>query len=586
MGVIALLSVLLIETGCKGFPKDFHELSRLDVIDPTADLSRQDYRDLLNPDYPKDQKKQDLGAAIPEMTDIVAGNEPPRIRNDRLVSLSVTEDVPLKDVLLEIAKLADLDIEIDPKIQGGIILKVKDRPLGDVIEKISEIANLRFHIYEGVLTVERDLPFIKHYPVDFLNLTRSSNSTVSLTTGLVGGEGGGVGSGSKSDTTSSYDGDVWKTIQLDINSILDPSKADEGSGGATGGTVIVPKEEMTFITMNKQAGLVNVKATQKQHRKIADYLEQVRRRMSAQVLIEAKIVEVALNEFYESGIDWNIVEMAGLRMGLKGTFSGVAGQDAIFGNPTNNLAMGIFTHDSSISGANINDASTTETLVKLLNIFGTSRTLSSPRLNAMNNQQAILSFARNEVYFKLNIDQSPITTTTSTTNVTLTQTTVESELNTVPIGVLMTLQPSINVDTNEIIMNIRPTLSRSVGTVTDPAVSFAVSSLSTTTASTLTSTVPVVEVKELDSIVKIKSGDVMILGGMMEDRNVNEDQGVPFISAIPFIGNAFKAAQRTKRIVQTVIFIKATIVDSGDTPPEDQRFYNKFTRDPNRLIFR
>jgi general secretion pathway protein D len=246
------------------------------------------------------------------------------------------------------------------------------------------------------------------------------------------------------------------------------------------------------------------------------------------------------------------------------------------------IQLGVFNKGLNIPLGTGADLPTTnlKAIVEAAQMFGTTRTLSSPRLNAMNNQQAILSFVQNQVYFTLKVDQSSSTTATTTTTTgsstaAVPTVTVNSTLNTVPIGIILTLQPSINLDTEEITMNIRPTITRTDGGVSDPAVAYILKQ----TNITLDSTVPVVEVKELDSILKIKNGQVMVVGGMMEDSSANKDSGFPGLMKLPLLGNLFKTVSKVNSTTQTVIFIKATIVPSNRINKKDKDLYNNFAID-------
>ncbi len=574
------------------------------MIDSDVDLSRDEFENAM---YTRDGKgletfSKSSAPEIPDISDILLTPQPPQIGEDKLVSLSVTEDVPLKDVLIELARLADIDAEVDPQITGGIILRVKDKPLNQVIDRIAYLAKLRYSLDNGTLRVERDIPYIENYRVDFLNLARSGTSDTSITTSVLNSVEGAnsnstVNSGTQSKLASKHDGDLWVAVENDIKKILDisatdatttdgsatngdislptsttgtPSAATAGGAGSIDSTIsgtepairpmnntFSPEANSAFLAMNKQAGMVTIRATKRQHDIITRYLDKIRQAASAQVLIEAKIVEVTLDKKYRAGINWNLAR-GNLTLGAD-FMSPVQSETDLF--------------NIGVLGTELNAA------VSLTDQFGTSRTLSSPRLNTMNNQQAVLSFAVNQVYFKLKVDREQ-----NTSNVTDTDTlSVDSEIRTVPIGVILTLQPSINMDTNEITMSIRPTLSRITDQVSDPGVSL----IASQNNSNVTSFIPVVEVRELDSVLKIKSGQVMVIGGLMEERSVNNDAGIPIMGTLPVVGGLFKSQQKDTNTVETVIFIKATIVptEKNTVSDPDKIFYKKFTRDPRPLTF-
>jgi len=540
--------------------------------------------------------------AIPEISPIIM--PPPAVEDEKLITLSVTEDVPLRDVFVEIARKADMDLEIDPGVKGGIIFRAKDKPFTEVVTRICDLADLRCIIRNHVLKVSLDTPYIVNYPVDFLNLVRSNKGEINITSkvlsssvtggtgastgasGVSGTPGGGSSSndnfstGSKDALQSSYEGDLWKAVEEGVKAIMANynGKSTGISGGATaasvtpGAPIAVPGKAATpnspmdnnFLTLNKQAGVITVLAPEKKQREIKRYLDSVQMAESAQVLIEAKVVEVDLSDEYSSGIKWDVVGK-----NLSGTFNSATnavnpfvGTQAITGTLT---PLHIFGTDTTLDSA-----------VSFTQQFGTTRTLSSPRINAMNNQQAVMTFAENAVFFQISFQQ------TQTVSAAAPQTLsgISSSVQTVPIGVIMTLQPSINLDTQEITMNIRPTISSLLGTVPDPAVPIAIAQLPSASQTLLKGTqnlIPQIQVRELDSILKIKSGDVMVIGGLMSEKHIDVDNGVPGLMKLPYIGNLFRSTSHNVQNQETVIFIKATIIPaSGKVSDPDKDFYETF----------
>ncbi|MBN8531989.1 MAG: secretin N-terminal domain-containing protein [Alphaproteobacteria bacterium] len=592
------------------FDKNKHDLQ-----DPRLGLTRDDYRDLYKPTRISlaDKPFTPSEPPIPEVSQILSAPRPPGTGSRQLVTLSVTEDVPLKDVLVELARLANVDLELDPNIKGGIIFSARDKSFDDVIERITQIANLRYSIKNGVLRVERDLPYVTNYNVDFLNIDRSSKSSLNVNTNVLSSTGGAGSSGSSSSTgsgattsgnfnsgtttavESKYESDLWKSFESGMKSILGepsailltqeakedgeeavatarPAGGAEGAGD-TGGSAALGKDG--FYVVNKQGGLVTVSATSRKHRQVQEYIARLRASAAAQVLIEAKIVEVTLADRYRSGIQWNTLPFApnlNAKVQLTGTGADITSPLAS-SFPTNLVALSIG------RGADIG----IDAVVNLLSEFGTSRTLSSPRLHAINNQQAVLTFAQNQVYFEIEV-QRETNTTTTTSSAPRDLLTVESNIKTVPIGIILSMQPSINTETNEVTLSVRPTLSRVTGSKPDPAVAFLASQVEGG-LSGITNAIPEVEVREIDSILKIRSGEVMVIGGLMEERNESVDTGVPYLSTIPYVGNAFKNRERETSTVEMVILIKATVLAGGEKDEHDSQLYRNFTADPRPLAF-
>lgn len=586
--LLCLALALLMLSACRA-PEGIMDALK-DPLDPSLRLSYSDYENALRSNQQSaEQRKQafaDNIPPIPAMAPIIAPPPPPEIGSEKLVSMAVTEDVPIKDVLLELARLAEVDIEIDPNIKGGVIFRVKNKPLNEVFERISNLAKLRITKEQGMIRVEQDLPYVVNYPVDFLNLTRSNEGSVEITTKVLGSSGsggdggseGGLDSGSTNALTSSYESDLWDSVEKGINSILtDQSSAEEAFASSLGATSATGEVNLgtsnngsdtsstgiqdSFSVLNKQAGVITIRTTGAKHKEIKQFIQHIKKSASAQVLIEAKIVEVNLDEEHRTGVNWDFITRSTGGFRANGTFT-----DATATATSGILSLSILDK----TGNNI------ETAIDLVEKFGASRTLSSPRLHAMNNQQSVLTFAENQVYFTLDIEREEQQDDSGNDTTTLS---FESELHTVPIGVVLTLQPSINLETNEIMMNIRPTVSRITGTVSDPAVTLVASQDNLN----VQSQIPVVEVRELDSVLKIQSGQVMVIGGLMQENVDNEDTGVPVLGRIPWLGKAFKSSKKTKEVIETIIFIRATIVPSFGVSDEDKQFYKTFTSERRSL---
>jgi len=579
---------VLLLASCKTNEMPIYDPKHPEVIDTDLNLTRKDYTDVLRASKDPNvsfKTKETAGPPIPDLAPILAEPQPPKLGQTKLVSVTVTDDVPLKDVLLELARLADVDIEVDANIAGGISFRSKDRPFNEVIARISDLAGLRYSMKDGVLRVERDSPYVEIYSLDFLNLDRNSNSSVNISTNVLssgGGGGGGLNSGSSSSVTASSSSDFWKQFEEGLKQILNSTPSSRVSGAlgaraaAAPGAPAAPGEK-AFYTLNRQGSTLTVNASERQQEMVKRFLKQLEASASAQVLIEAKIVEVTLDKQFQAGIDWT--KIGGTSVNMSSNF----GTASV---PTTTVAT--FNVASSFHVPGFKFLADLDAAVRLAETFGTTRTLSSPRLHAINNQQAVLTFAQNAVYFQLTVSQS--TTTTVGASTTQSPLTVNSTIKTVPIGIILSMLPAINMDTGEVTLDIRPTLSRVVGQVQDPAVAYLIAQAQavapTANFASISSSVPVVEVRELESILKLKSGQVMVIGGLMQDEANQTDTGLPFVNSLPIVGQLFNGTNRENKTQELVIFIRATIIDSsGDIQNGDKGLYKKFTNDPRPLDF-
>ena len=452
------------------------------IIDNDNKYSRKQVKDKLVRGK-KNNKSPRLSTNLntPNISKLLVAPPPPPMGNGELISFSVTEEVPIKDILIELGRLAEVDIEVDPNITGGIILKVTNKPLDVVVKRISELANLRWSYTNNILRFEKDTPYTKTYHVNFL-----------------------------------LDSQIWRAIESSLNDIIEINRVDEEG-------VKNPK-----LIINKNAGMITIFANEKTQIASEKYIDYVRESYSAQVLIEAKVVEVTLNDEYSAGIDWSFMDR-----------NGSAGSTAEFNTENPNKAplggVGI-SYLKTLRGIDISAA------ISALQTFGVAKTLSSPRIHAMNNQEAELKFVNKLIYFNVEKEEEEEGTgENKETKTSYTSTKQEEE-----VGVNLKITPSINLKKNEITLNIEPELKEKTGEVQDPAEA--------------ANKVPIISVKNIKTSVKLMSGNVLVIGGLMSESTSNEDKGIPILSSIPLIGLLFKSTTQNKSVRENVIFIKATII--------------------------
>lgn len=470
----------------------------------------------------------------------------------KTVSISVTENIPLKPILSELARQVKIDLQLDRDIQSQVVFQATDRPFIEIIEDLCELTDLRFRIKNKALRVERDTPYSENYNIQFLNLSRNSQNKISVATDVFTKNGvsnqttAHNDNGSNSSVSVETKNDFWSELEANLKVLLaqDNQRQSKQKGNKS-------KESSTY-SVHKQGGLITIYAPEKTHKRIKDYLVRLKRASSSQVLIEAKIIEVTLKEEYRSGIDWRKM---GKRNDLQlNALFGSAAQKSKFLDPSD-AQQSMFSFGAT--------GTTFSAILNALQEFGHSRTLSSPRLTVMNNQTAILKVAQNQVYFRMNYDKQ-FSTTVNLNNVS-----VSSDIQTVPIGLVMSVQPSIDPDTGEIILFLRPSISRLNKSIPDPAVDIAYSSNAATSGDNTPRTpsmVPVVEVREIDSVLRLQNGEIGVMGGLMEVRSYQDTSKMPGLGDLHFIKELVSSTADGDTIVELVIILKATITDNAPTP--------------------
>lgn len=573
--------------------------------DRTANLEMQDYRDALSPRLPEVDDASD-DSSIPGLQPYIT-SDMRAVESMPLVSISVNQSVPIRDVLFELAKQADYDIELDPSIRGSIIFTARDRPFDQVVERISDIAGLRYKFEDNVLRVEVDRPYNKTYKIDYLSYIRSNKGNIRNDIAVVSGDG--ADTGSAFEASSESESDFWGELETGLEQILGatptalktsrdpritateqnpdvesvavpdedgnvqvappeavlkveslPVDDDDGGGSRRGGGRDDPNTA-TF-SLNKQAGMINVYATQRNHKEVAAYLTLLKKSVTAQVLIEAKILEVALNDDHQTGIDWRALDLGGLKT-LSFLNSGGGTTLSGLDFDTNAAPVGSASFNLGYADGNV------EAFLSALSDFGTVRALASPRLTVVNNQSAILNVATNRVFFEIDIDV--------TNDGVTTQTDIDSDIRNVPEGVLVNVIPSINLDNNTISLALRPTITRVVNNISDPAIDF----VAATAMIDIESLVPELNVQEIDSVIQVRSGQPIVMGGLLQDRLTTDEVGVPVASEIPMFGALFRQHTDGVQKTELVVFLKATILNSPSESIHntDRDLYRTFAAD-------
>lgn len=439
----------------------------------------------------------------------------------------VVHDVPVTELLFSIARDAGVNLDIESGIDKKVTINAIRQPFYSIIDRITEKTGLRYELSEQGIYIRKDQPFLQSYRVDYLNMERVSASRVSVSTqiastgqGAVGDAGGEGNNSSDTSVTNKSSHSFWLTLHGNIASIIG------GGGEGAGGSASHPD-----IIFNRESGILAVRATQRQHKDIAAFINEVSHAAQRQVLIEATIVEVTLSDRYQAGIDWEV---------LKATSEN--GVDRSISQNMIDVAL----NDPAITISHIGrDLAAT---VKALNTFGDVSVMSSPKVMTLNNQTALLKVVDNLVYFTVDVNVETSDTGPSTI-------TFETEVNTVPIGFVMSVTPFVN-EYGYVTLNIRPTISRVIGLKRDPNPALA--------EQDVINEIPEIQVREVESVLKIPDGEVAIIGGLMQDEKDNLQLGVPLLSRIPWLGRLFKYQDDLTKKSELVIFIKPVVVEYDD----------------------
>jgi general secretion pathway protein D len=328
------------------------------------------------------------------------------------------------------------------------------------------------------------------------------------------------------------------------------------------------------VIANAETGVISVRATNKQHEKVQEFIDRVMASARKQVLIEATIVEVQLNDSFQAGVDWSRLNRDGdgangfefrQTLGSSATFDSISG--ALSGAGRN--ALGVDTSSGFVVGyANpISRLGNIASSITLLKQFGDTKVLSSPKLMVLNNQTAVLKVVNNLVYFTVEAQASVVSGGGVVQAPTITTTP-----NTVPVGVVMSVTPQIS-DKGNVNVNVRPTISSRVGEIDDPNPAFV---NSTTGRQIIKSSVPIIQIREMESLLQIESGNIAVLGGLMQDEVFKNTDKVPGLSDIPGIGKVFTGRNDANRKTELVIFLRPTVITNASLESDELASYKQY----------
>lgn len=483
-------------------------------------------------------------------------------------SVSV-HNVPVQSLLFALARDAKMNVDVHPGISGHVTLNALDQTMPQLLSRISKQVDMRYEIEGPNLIVRPDTPYLRNYRIDYVNMARDSSSTSNIATQIATtGATGAGGTGSNNSTTAvsnTSNNRFWETLVENIKDTLretdkvlaDPAAlaaapapdAEPRAKGAPPAPAPAPRastfREAASVISNPETGLIAVRATSRQHEKIQEFLDLVMSSARRQVLIEATVIEVQLNDNYQQGINWSSLRTSATQ-GFSVT-QGQVGSNPLPSNVSPGITPGVFVMSYLKPLTALGNLTAT---VQLLESFGKVKVLSSPKISVLNNQTALLKVVDNKVYFT-------ITATTEPAQVGIPgRSTYTSELHTVPVGFVMSVTPQI-AESDEVTINVRPTISRIVGFVQDPNPALA--------AANVVSNVPVIQTREMESILRVASGNIAVMGGLMQDTIDNLKDGVPLLSRIPGVGDAFAYRNERTNKSELVIFIRPVVIKDAST---------------------
>lgn len=520
-----------------------------------------------------EQMQQELNAALATIEQHESAALPADVSAELLPALPIEQGslaqlerfdisvdaVAAKDFFIGLIQGTDLNIVVPPDLSGTLSLDLQNVTIDEVMQIVRDTYGYDYVQKGNLYRVLPDGMRTQIFKIDYLNVQRMGSSETQVSSGQVSSAGSSNNESSNSNrNNNNYNNNDDDNKDSQGQSVVGTrlkTKTDTDFWANLSETIsiIIGDGEHRRVVVSPQSGMVIVHARAQELRSVAEFLDKAELSLRRQVILEAKILEVQLNEGFQAGVNWSALAKVGdgksviFGTGLTNssrTIDPTTGQ-ATLGSTVLNTPTAVNLATDSVGGVfsaalNLKDFNG---LIDLLSTQGTVQVLSSPRISTVNNQKAVIKVGTDE-FFVTEISTQTTTTSSSTTP------SVDVELTPFFSGIALDVTPQIS-ETGEVVLHIHPTVSEvqdQTKTVVGPN-------------GNLVLPLALSSIRETDSIVRARNGQVVVIGGLMKNNATDSNAKTPLLGDVPILGNAFRQKRQSSVKSELIILLKPIVAD-------------------------
>ncbi|MDR3390928.1 MAG: pilus (MSHA type) biogenesis protein MshL [Sulfuriferula sp.] len=470
----------------------------------------------------------------------------------------VISNAPAGQVFMGIVSGTPYSMLVPPDLSGNISVNLKNVTVFEALDAIRELYGYDYKVDGSRIFIQPMTMQTRVFKLNYIDGQRKGTSDIRVTSGSVSDAPATPGAipGAIPTTTPG----AANSRAIETSKITTHIDTDFWGDLKTSLTSIIGDKDGRNVVVSPQSGVLLVRAMPNEIRQVENYLKAMQLSVDRQVMLEAKIIEVQLNDGFQTGINWAAFNRYGqsrFSVGADPSSVSVPGGTTVANTTLGSLfSAGMSTAVSTSAGV-LNVAAQSDNFAALLNFLdtqGTTRVLSSPRIATLNNQMAILKVGTDE-FFVTNVT-STVTSTSSASSTATPNVTLRPFFS----GIALDVTPQIS-DEGLITLHIHPSVSNV--TEKDKVINLG-QSLGTLTLPLASSTI-----SETDSVVRVRDGSIVAIGGLMREASTDDKTEVPGLGSIPLLGSLFKHTNRVSQKRELVILLKTTVVQSGNDWAQD-----------------